>query len=728
MTRSEELTGDLSPVRPSRRTPLDFVLLALIILVTLLVPTVFSAWTQECGYVKNVILAGLVLVGSALWMTCFILGQSLRFRASALDLAVLVYLVAAAASALLSDYPITSMRALWRLAVFVLLYFLLRVAVTTRGRVVVLLASSCVAALLVAGYAFAQRMGHDPVTWSQSSRDRVFSSIGNPNMFAGYLVIMIPLAVGLTLAARSWWLRGLGGLTAAACCVALMFTQTKGAWLAFLAAVAFFVAASLWGRAFKGLSFSRKQKIAGIAAILVVLGVVAVLLRPAVNRFRTTFGDSAKVRLVYWRGACGMFRDAPLVGQGLGVFRIQFPRHRPVGFRAAGVTYNTLHAHSEYLETLAEQGVVGAAALALLIAVLFVVGLRALRRVQAGADRCLLCGLLAAVAGSLSHSVVSVVLRWSVCPTFLWLVLGLVQAMAALSAGEEGPKEYAWTGQRWARALLVLLALLLGASAAQAFVVRPFRAQLLIHQGGRLIKQGKWDEAVRTLQSAINEDPIELRSYYQLAHAYYEKGDYQRAVETYRALQVHAPDFAQIHYNLGVVYTILKQWDAAGDEFALAARMGLIPPEVSVQPLLAQLRKDAKGKGEEKYVAVLREIVRANPEDTFSWNRLGIWHYRKNQLDEASGHFEKALEADDEYIPALNNLAGVYYQRQQYAKAIGICRRILEIDPKSVRTRVNLGRAYYLQGEKEKARNQWHKALEIAPKDAETRSCLKKLQ
>jgi len=141
-------------------------------------------------------------------------------------------------------------------------------------------------------------------------------------------------------------------------------------------------------------------------------------------------------------------------------------------------------------------------------------------------------------------------------------------------------------------------------------------------------------------------------------------------VETYRALQVHAPDFAQIHYNLGVVYTILKQWDAAGDEFALAAKMGLIPPEVSVQPLLAQLRKDAKGKGEEKYVAVLREIVRANPEDTFSWNRLGIWHYRKNQLDEASGHFEKALEADDEYIPALNNLAGVYYQRRQYDKAI----------------------------------------------------------
>jgi len=155
---------------------------------------------------------------------------------------------------------------------------------------------------------------------------------------------------------------------------------------------------------------------------------------------------------------------------------------------------------------------------------------------------------------------------------------------------------------------------------------------------------------------------------------------------------------------------------------------GSDPPEVSVQPLLAQLRKDAKGKGEEKYVAVLPEIVRANPEDTFSWNQLGIWHYRKNQLDEAAGHFEKALEADDEYIPALNNLAGVYYQRRQYDKAIGICRRILEIDPKSVRTRVNLGRAYYLQGEKEKARNQWRKALEIAPNDAEARSCLRKLQ
>ena len=34
---------------------------------------------------------------------------------------------------------------------------------------------------------------------------------------------------------------------------------------------------------------------------------------------------------------------------------LQFPRYRPRRFREVGVTYNTLHAHCEYLETLVEE-------------------------------------------------------------------------------------------------------------------------------------------------------------------------------------------------------------------------------------------------------------------------------------------------------------------------------------------------------------------------------------
>jgi len=190
-------------------------------------------------------------------------------------------------------------------------------------------------------------------------------------------------------------------------------------------------------------------------------------------------------------------------------------------------------------------------------------------------------------------------------------------------------------------------------------------------------------------------------------------------------LQQYAPDFAQVHYNLGVVYATLGRWEEAASEFTHASRLGTIPPEAQLGPLLTQLRKTAAG--EEKYPIVLRELVRANPDDKLSWNRLGIWHFRKGNLAEAGRCYTKALKVDKEYIPALNNLAGVHYSQGDFAKAIDVCRRILAINPQAVKPHVNIGRAYYLKGNREKALEHWQAALAINPNDPEAKKCISEL-
>jgi len=704
---------------------LDRAVYVLILAVVLAVPTVFSAWTIESGYVKNVALAVFVIAAATIWAVRTLLYGRIEFVRSPLNLAVLFYVGAAAVSAIISSYWISSGRALWRLLLFAGLYLLVANFVATRPRLLSLLSVAALGALFVCAYAFTQKLGYDPVHWSQKSQWRVFSSIGNPNMLAGYLVVVIPLAAALGLATKSWGLRGLAALTTLSCGICLVLTQTKGAWLAMVAAAAVMGGCAVYGAALAGVKWTRARKRTLAAAACVALLGAGFVAWPAVQHFKKTFRASARPRIVYWRGALNMFRAHPLTGVGVGTFQIHFPRYRPVTFRAAGVTYNTLHAHSEYLETLAEQGLLGGAALLFLMGALLAVSLQALRKAEDRRDKWLLSGLLAAAVGTLAHNVVSVVLRWSVCPTFFWIVLGLVVSMASIVSGGS-----ARTGRRlhlrpWQRPVLVGLILLIVAAAGHAFVLRPLRAQLDLRRGQRFAKLAMWDAAVSVLNSAIEQDRIEFRSYYHLAHVYYEKEEYQKAVETYRALQEYAPDFAQVHYNLGVAYAALGRWDEAGEEFTLASKLGIIPPQVELKPLLAQLRKTEKG--EEKYVTVLRELVKANREDKLSWNRLGIWHYRKDQLDEAAEHFERALRVDREYVPALNNLAGVYYRRGDFDRAIEICERILEINPQATKPHVNIGRAYYLKGNREKAIDHWQAALAIDPQETEATERLEKL-
>ncbi len=93
-------------------------------------------------------------------------------------------------------------------------------------------------------------------------------------------------------------------------------------------------------------------------------------------------------RLDRWRVAWHAFNDAPLQGQGAGTYRLYWERHRPTAS-------DTENAHSLYLETLGELGVVGFALLAVLLLTI-VAGLVArVRRPYRSVQAALLVGVLA---------------------------------------------------------------------------------------------------------------------------------------------------------------------------------------------------------------------------------------------------------------------------------------------------------------------------------------------
>ncbi len=206
---------------------------------------------------------------------------------------------------------------------------------------------------------------------------RASGSFAQPNPFAGYLGVVLPVGVSLSIAAvfavwdapksaRNWaWL---ALVTAATALIAagLLASWSRGAWFAAAAAGVAVVALR-----------SRKAALTVLVAGAVVL--VAILLgnvtpgaipEPVMARVRDVpafFGvgdmlnqevndDNFAIieRLAHWEAAKRMFDSAPLLGVGPGNYAANYADFRLLLWpEALG------HAHNVYLNTLAESGVVG---------------------------------------------------------------------------------------------------------------------------------------------------------------------------------------------------------------------------------------------------------------------------------------------------------------------------------------------------------------------------------
>lgn len=189
-------------------------------------------------------------------------------------------------------------------------------------------------------------------SWPGTLGGRASGSFGIPNSLAGFLLLLLPAAGALALrrsagaTGRVWW-----GWVAVVLSFGLLLTISRGAW------VALAVALTAWPLLAATGGWWRRARLAVL--VLALLGIVGAAIYTKSPRVRERFAvlvldAGERTRPLMWRGAWELFRDAPLVGTGAGSYNVMFERHRPEGFRD-----EPLWAHSEYLNTLSDYGVVG---------------------------------------------------------------------------------------------------------------------------------------------------------------------------------------------------------------------------------------------------------------------------------------------------------------------------------------------------------------------------------
>jgi len=205
---------------------------------------------------------------------------------------------------------------------------------------------------------------------------RLFGTFVNPGFFAGFLVIAIPVALGLYLVTRRTVFAVVAGIAVVLETLALMLTGTKFGIVAAVAALVILFALAIGTGSLKRARFKRLIVIAVVLAPLLVI-----FSAPVTQRIREAESGGSQVhstefRIYTWRSTINMMRDNPLVGLGPGTFEVAYPRYAIAG--------PTKYAHESYLQIGAEAGI---PALAAFLVGLIVVALRSLGAVVRGEQR-----------------------------------------------------------------------------------------------------------------------------------------------------------------------------------------------------------------------------------------------------------------------------------------------------------------------------------------------------
>jgi tetratricopeptide (TPR) repeat protein len=199
----------------------------------------------------------------------------------------------------------------------------------------------------------------------------------------------------------------------------------------------------------------------------------------------------------------------------------------------------------------------------------------------------------------------------------------------------------------------------------------PVHATLgLIYQG-----QGKYDDAVKEFQRALELDPTSDAAYRGLAGSYEAAGKNAEAESAYRRAIEMRKDYWGGYSALGAFYAKSARYDDAAAQF--------------------------------------RRVIELAPENVRGYSNLGGIYAFQGKQRLAEETLQKSLSIEPNYR-AYANLATMYFEQGRYSDSARMFEKALQLNDHDARVWRNLGDAYYwTPGEREKAAPAYKRAAEL---------------
>jgi len=357
-------------------------------------PLLLTKYNSELfEFNKMLFVYGVTVIIAAAWLAKSITEKKFTLRHTPLDIPLLLFFLSQIISTVYSIDPHMSVWGYYGRfnggLISIVCYLILYSAAVThlsKKHVQTMVTATIASATLVALYAVGQRFGIDDHLWVQDVKNRVFSTLGQPNWLAAYMAIVIPLTLASGLASisdrhdrKSYVKTGVYACLSVLFYVVLLFTKSRSGFVGFWIVNVFF-----WLIA--GYVANRKKNMALIVNVFFVL--ITVLIGspfPQLNRFAPEtieqqppteqtpallITDSGDIRKIVWKGSIDAIKSNPVIGYGPETFAWVYYRFRPAEHNTTSewdFLYNK--AHNEYLNYGVTSGLFGLGTYVLVIGV-----------------------------------------------------------------------------------------------------------------------------------------------------------------------------------------------------------------------------------------------------------------------------------------------------------------------------------------------------------------------
>ena len=216
----------------------------------------------------------------------------------------------------------------------------------------------------------------------------------------------------------------------------------------------------------------------------------------------------------------------------------------------------------------------------------------------------------------------------------------------------------------------------------------PNDAQTYFLLGLILRQQNKNDEARKVFEKARELAPDNPATTEQLVQLDLATKDVTSAMAKVQQALSKTPNSAAGHFIEAQVYATMKTWDKA--ESALLKTLELDPKFSRAYDLLISVYV-AQGKLGDA-ISRLEALLAKNPKNAAVLMTSEMLYEQRKDFEKARGAYEKLLETNPDFTPALNNLAYLYASKfGELDKAYELARKARQLQPTDASVADTLG-------------------------------------
>ncbi len=186
-----------------------------------------------------------------------------------------------------------------------------------------------------------------------------------------------------------------------------------------------------------------------------------------------------------------------------------------------------------------------------------------------------------------------------------------------------------------------------------------------------------WDCVAEYSERALKSSAGTPTLAYNTAVAYYQKKDYQKAIDYFKKYLSTNPNDFEAQKMIAICYENLKDWNQAEEIYRKMVENGHTSEEI----INKWLEMAERTNSPPKIINVYQKLVQLKPNNATLWYNLGVLYTKQGQKEEAKKSFEKAMQINPNDTSTLKSLRSLYKASKDTDKERDILLKLMKIEP-----------------------------------------------